>query len=213
MIFYSSNLNTVFKSLSCCQRCLRFVAAAMAFGVISCSEIKEEDNHKEDQLAETVATFGFHVVDMAQSKFEPIDKLESLDRDSYAPISFERARIRSDMELDGWHGPTIGNYYLAIETYGAAEDATKRAAEYLDFKRFATVAGYDDPHDLGKTSVRCWAYASGNRVYLLSSHAAAQAALEARTNTVLNGVKAYEQKRGKQDALLQPATRGEANSE
>lgn len=166
-------------------------AALLAFAVFGCT-----DARKEDQLPDIVSTFGFHVVDMAESKFETIDKLESQDRASYAPDSFERARIRSDVELDGYHGPTIGNYYLAIETYRTKEEAAKRATEYRDLERVASVVGFDDPHHLGKTSLRCWAYHAGSRVYLLSTHAAMQSALEARTNTVLNGIKAYEQRRG-----------------
>jgi|TARA_B110000908_G_C10043516_1_gene352942 hypothetical protein len=187
---------------------IRVVAAFLCFTALGCS-----DARKKDKLSDIIATFGFHVVDMAQSKFETIDKLESLDRASYAPVSFERARIRSDVELDGWHGPTIGNYYLAIETYRTTEEALKRTTEYRDWERFAAVVGFDDPHHLGKTSLRCWAYPVGSRVYLLSTHAAMQSALEARTNSVLNGIKAYEERRGEQAGAGQPASRPESKSE
>jgi hypothetical protein len=179
---------------------IRAIAIFLTLAAISCSDNPKEDNNKEDKLADIVATFGFHVDDMAQSNFDTIDKLESLDRDSYAPVSFERAWIRSDAELDGWHGPTIGNYYLAFESYTTMEESQRRESEYLDYERFARVVGSgvdrSDITNLSKTSGRCWAYSSGSRVYLLSSHAAMQSALEERTKAVLNGVKAYEKKRG-----------------
>jgi|AntRauTorckE6833_2_1112554.scaffolds.fasta_scaffold15373_5 hypothetical protein len=186
---------------------IQALAAILSLAALSCS-----DAPKEDKLADIIAHFDFHVVDMAQSKFETIDKLETLDRASYTPVLFERARIRSDEEIDGWHGPTIGNYYLAIETYRTAEEATKRAAEYRDWERFAAVVGFDDPHHLAKTSLRCWAYPVDSRAYLLSTHAAMQSALEGRTNSVLNGIKAYEKRRGGKGGAEQPATRSESKS-
>ncbi len=170
---------------------LRAFALLVPLSLLGCSEAE-----KEARLADIIATFSFHEVDMAQSKFEAIDKLEAQDRASYAPVSFERARIRSNAELDGWHGPTIGNYYLAFETYRTKEEAERRATEYIDYERLSRVLGRgvdrSDITDLGKTTGRCWAYPTGNRVYLLTSHAAMQSALEARTNTVINGIKAYE---------------------
>lgn len=173
---------------------VRAIASFLALIALGCSGAR-----KEDRLADIIATFGFHEVDMAQSKFEAIDKLESQDRATYAPISFERARIRSDVELDGWHGPTIGNYYLAIETYRTKGEAERRAVEYRDYKRFAKVVGPDaDSNDLVKRSIRCWAYTSGSRVYLLAAHAAMQSALEERTHSVLDGIKAYEKQHGEQ---------------
>lgn len=146
---------------------------------------------KKEDLAYIVDEIGYQIMDIGESKYVSIDELEAQDRKTYSPVSFECARIRSKKTLDGYHGPTTGNYFLSIENYSTTAEAQKRSGEYLDLSRFAKITKLDR-NDLAKKTVRCWAYSSGNRAYLLTTHAAMQSALEAKTQSVIDGIYAYE---------------------
>ena len=144
------------------------------------------------QLQNLIEAIGCKMVDDG-SEFP----LEDRDREFYQPVEYAIARIESVEPLDGYHGPTVGKYVLAVERYATGSEATKRAEEYLDLDRLAGVTGHDE-NELSKMTVRCWARAFGDKVYLLSTKAAMHSALENRTQYVLNGVTAYENNRSSQ---------------
>ncbi|MES2983292.1 MAG: hypothetical protein V4727_13345 [Verrucomicrobiota bacterium] len=146
---------------------------------------------KKENLAFIVDKIGYQIIDIGESKYVSIDQLEAQDRKTYSPISFECARIRSKKTLDGYHGPTTGNYFLSIEDYSTTAEAQKRSGEYLDLSRLAKIT-FLDRNDLSKKTVRCWACSSGTKVYLLTTHSAMQSALEAKTQSVIDGIYAYE---------------------
>jgi hypothetical protein len=104
--------------------------------------------------------------------------LETLDRGFYESPSYKLASIHTEKPLDGYHGPTVGKYILALETYPTEDAARKRVDEYLDLSRLAKATPHDQ-NALSKMTVRCWSYRHGNEAYLLTTQAALFAALEA----------------------------------
>ena len=160
------------------------LAAVPLFSVGACSE----RGHSDTALSDLVASFGYEVIETDSSK--AYLSLEKADRASYQPISSESGRIRSLEPLDGYHGPTRGNYFLTVERYSTEEAATTRAEEYRDLSRLAAATDYDQ-NELSKMTVRCWGYSSGKKAYLLTTHAAMHLALEARTQSVMDGIVAY----------------------
>lgn len=158
----------------------------------ACSGDKREVSAESGlTLSKVVSTFGYEVVETDPAK--EYVALEKQDRGFYKPVTHESARIRSLKQLDGYHGPTLGNYFLSIEVYNTQEEARKRAEEYRNLSRLASETGLDE-NGLSKMTVRCWGYASGKRAYLLTTHAAMFSALEQRVHSVIDGIKAYEQK-------------------
>lgn len=171
------------------MKTLQIAAALMMTVVIlgSCSEKQRPKSVASGLLHDVVGAIGCKVVDSG-STFP----LETSDRAFYQPLSFEIANIHTNEPLDGYHGATVGKYILAIETYSTDEEAKKRADDYRDLGRLASISE-NDVHELSKMTVRCWGYSSGRRVYLLTTLAAMYSALEKRTNFVITGIKAYEQ--------------------
>ena len=161
----------------------------------ACSEVKRNTAPIKASLSDIISSFGYELIDAAPKTYV---ELEDQDRSFYKPVSYESARIRSLKPLDGYHGPTRGNYYFSIEVYPTQEDARKRAEEYRDLSRLASATKYDN-NDLSKMTVRCWGYPSGKRAYLLTTHAAMQFALERKVHSVIDGVKSYEKKLAEQD--------------
>lgn len=158
----------------------------------ACSDKKTSVAPVRNDLPGVVKTFGYEVIDTDNDR--SYVELEELDRSFYEPLSYESARIRSLKTLDAYGGPELGNYYLTIEDYRTPEEAEKRAEEYRDFGRLAGTTIYDK-NVISKRTVRCWGYASAERVYLLTTHAAMFSAMEEKSHSVIDGVKAYEQKR------------------
>ena len=163
----------------------------------ACSDKKTSSEPIKDSLSSVVGSFGYEVVDTDHDK--TYVELEELDRSFYQPLSFESARIRSLKPLDAYGGPEFGNYFLSIEVYSTPEDAQKRAEEYRDLSRLAE-ATEGDRNVLSKRTVRCWGFSSAERAYLLTTHAAMFSALEKKVHSVIDGVKAYEQQRGGEQA-------------
>ncbi len=168
------------------------MAAIGTFLLGACSDKKTNGAHVEDSLSTVVGTFGYEVVETDNGRMYV--ELEDIDRTFYKPISFESARIRSLEPLDAYGSPERGNYFLLIEDYRTPEEAQKRAEDYRDLSRLEGATDYDR-NDLSKRTVRCWGFASAKRAYLLTTHAAMFSALEDKVHSVIDGVKAYEQKR------------------
>ena len=166
---------------------MRLLSAAIAVSFASgCAE--REVGHSRStpsQLARVIDAINCTQVDAGLSF-----PLETRDRGFYGPLSFEIANIHTNEALDGYHGPTVGKYILAIETYPDESTAQKRADEYRDLSRLAGVTEHDE-HELGKMTVRCWGYRDGRRAYLLTTLAAMYSALEQRTHFVLDGIQTH----------------------
>ncbi len=173
------------------------MAALCAFLLGACSDKKTSAAPVKVSLSSVVGSFGYEVIDTDKDK--NYVELEEQDRSFYKPLSFESARIRSLKPLDANGGPEHGNYFLSIEDYRTPEEAQKRAEEYRDLSRLAGATKYDK-NDLSKRTVRCWGFSSAERAYLLTTHAAMFSALEEKVHSVMDGVKAYEQKSGEQAA-------------
>jgi hypothetical protein len=171
------------------------LAALSVFLLSACSDNKTTTAPDKDSLSNVVGSFGYEVVDTDHDK--TYVEMEELDRSFYKPLSVESARIRSLKPLDAYGGPELGNYFLSIEVYSNPEQAQKRAEEYRDLSRLEGATDYDR-NDLSKRTVRCWGFSSGERAYLLTTHAAMFSALEEKVHSVIDGVKAHEQQRGEQ---------------
>jgi predicted Abi (CAAX) family protease len=159
--------------------------------LFSCSDNSSKTPKKKISINEVVNSCGYEIIVTDESKdyFE----LENRDRTFYKPVSFEISRIRSLQKQDAYHGPTHGDYFLSIEVYNTPKEAQKRAEEYKDLSRLAGATDYDS-NELNKKTVRCWGFSSGEIAYLLTTHAVMYSTMERESLTVMNGVKAYEQK-------------------
>jgi len=177
------------------MKTVRIITSALLVAILisACSKVKPSKTPQEASLNDVVGSFGYEVIETDRSKFYV--ELEDQDRSFYKPVSFQSARIRSLKTLDAYGGPTLGNYYLSIEVYQTQAGAQKRADEYRNLNRLASVTTHDE-NELSKMTVRCWGVSSGERVYLLTTHAAMHSALEQKTHSVIDGVRAYEQKAG-----------------
>lgn len=129
------------------------------------------DNAKHFTKAEMAKLIS--AIDCSDRKRATNHKVEDADREHYKPLHVISAHIRTNQPLsDGYQKGSRQSYLIAVETYATNEKAKERANEYTSEvwrKRLAS-SGKFDYHYLSKESVRCYAVAQGNIVYLLTTH-------------------------------------------
>ena len=145
-----------------------FTALTILFSISVTAIAENTKNFTKAEMAKLISA-----IDCSDRKWATKHKVEDADREHYKPLHVISAHIRTNQPLsDGYQKGSKQSYLIAVETYSTKEKAKERASEYTSEvwrKRLAS-SGKFDFNDLSKESVRCYAIAQGNTVYLLTTH-------------------------------------------